>query len=94
MDEQEWAKEPWELEEDDCIVSSEDAAYGKRLPIYYDNSGGTFSCGWRVEKASLPRIVACMNACQNIPTHILEHQGVIAKPPYDPLYPEVKQCPK
>lgn len=37
---------------------------------------------------NFPRIVACVNACAGVPTHILVHQGVVVKPPYDPFYPD------
>ena len=66
-----WAPEPWELYEDEAIrtpLAKKKDYFGRGMfPIYYDNFGGTFTCGWRVEKESLPRIVACVNACAGVP---------------------------
>ena len=59
--EQDWAKEPWRIEDIWVMSADEDRLH----PI--------LTCGLDhyVDRDCVPRIVACVNACAGIPTDIL-----------------------
>ena len=71
-------KEPWvEIEtECDVIEITNDERNGLVVPIAKVSTGFNGQVGIEQE-ANARRIVACVNACEGIPTGVLEKQGMV-----------------
>lgn len=67
--EQDWAKEPWELDEtpSHAWINSE----GERIPIHSPWIVDAFEDEPSKATANMKRIIACVNACAGVPTEIL-----------------------
>lgn len=74
----EHTKEPWILvdTEDDTIEITTEKRNGLIIPIAEVSTGFDGQIG--IEQEANPRrIVACVNACEGIPTGVLEKQGMV-----------------
>ena len=81
-----WAKEPWEWHDDGIFDAESNEIICE--PEY---------ARWVIDEKSLPRIVACVNACAGVPTEDLEQVITLGKAHYNTLqalesrYPTMSQ---